>query len=168
MKQNFYSLLLTALLGMTGLNAWAQSATYEIGSAADLVAFAQAVNGGQTGANAVLTDNIDLDGTTWTPIGNADKKYTGTFDGQGYAILNFEYTATSDYNGLFGYINNATVKNFSISGTLTSDGFTKNGVVGCATGTHRRHSRRRQWRYDRQDCRRWLRIQRHADTQRHW
>ena len=135
MKQNFYSLLLTALLGMTGLNAWAQSATYEIGSAADLVAFAQAVNGGQTGANAVLTDNIDLDGTTWTPIGNADKKYTGTFDGQGYAILNFEYTATSDYNGLFGYISNATVKNFSISGTLTSDGYTKNGVVGCATGT---------------------------------
>ena len=135
MKQKLLTLLLTALVGMTGQNAWAQSATYEIGSAADLVAFAQAVNGGQTDAYAVLTDDIDLDGATWTPIGNSTNKYAGTFDGQGYAITNFEYTATSDYNGLFGYISNATVKNFSISGTLTSDGYTKNGVVGCATGT---------------------------------
>lgn len=106
-----------------------------ISSAAELVAFASRVNAGETSLNATLTANIDLDGTAWTPIGNSTNKYAGTFDGQGYAITNFEYTATSDYNGLFGYISNATVKNFSISGTLTSDGFTKNGVVGCATGT---------------------------------
>lgn len=106
-----------------------------ISSAAELVAFASRVNAGETSLNATLTANIDLNGTAWTPIGNSTNKYAGTFDGQGYAILNFDYTATSDYNGLFGYISNATVKNFSISGTLTSDGFTKNGVVGCATGT---------------------------------
>ena len=133
MKHKFYSFLLTALLGMTGMNAWAQD--YEISSAQDLVDFAEAVNTGETGANAVLTQDINLDGVAWTPIGNATNIYTGTFDGQGFAITNFSYTATSDYNGLFGFIKDATVKNFSISGSLTSDGYTKNGVIGNANGT---------------------------------
>ena len=135
MKKKLFSLL---ALAFCMASSWALdqvNGVYQIGSAQDLVDFAALVNGGTTGANAVLTTNIDLDGTTWTPIGNSTNKYAGTFDGQGYAITNFDYTATSDYNGLFGYISNATVKNFSISGTLTSDGFTKNGVVGCATGT---------------------------------
>jgi hypothetical protein len=135
MKQKLFLLL---ALPFCWASTWALdqvNGVYQIGSAQNLVDFATLVNGGTTGANAVLTTNIDLDDTTWTPIGNSTNKYAGTFDGQGYAITNFEYTATSDYNGLFGYISNATVKNFSISGTLTSDGFTKNGVVGCATGT---------------------------------
>jgi len=136
MKHKLLILLALALGLASNTRALDQvGGVYQIGSAQDLVDFATLVNGGTTGANAVLTTNIDLDGTTWTPIGNSTNKYAGTFDGQGYAITNFEYTATSDYNGLFGYISNATVKNFSISGTLTSDGFTKNGVVGCATGT---------------------------------
>lgn len=133
MKQKIYSLLLMAVFGWTGMNAWAQD--YEIGNAADLLDFATAVNGGETAANAILTANIDLTGETWTPIGNADNIYTGTFDGQGYAITGFSYTATSNYNGLFGFIKDATVKNFSISGELISDGFTKNGVIGNANGT---------------------------------
>lgn len=135
MKKKLLPLL---ALAFCTASSWAldqANGVYQIGTAQDLVDFAALVNAGTTGANAVLTTNIDLDGTTWTPIGNSTNKYTGTFDGQGYAITNFDYTATSDYNGLFGYISNATVKNFSISGTLTSVGYNKNGVVGCATGT---------------------------------
>ena len=134
MKRKLYSLFLTALLGMWGMNAWAQT-TYEISTADELLAFAEAVNNGEASANAVLTADIDLAGAAWTPIGNAEVQYAGTFDGQGHAITGFEYEAIGDYNGLFGYINNATVKNFSISGTLTSNGFTKNGVVGNACGS---------------------------------
>ena len=130
MKQKLFLLL---ALPFCWASTWAEDVT--ISSAAELVTFATRVNAGETSLNATLTANIDLDGTTWTPIGNADNKYTGTFDGGGFTISNFEYTATSDYNGLFGYISNATIKNFSISGTLTSDGHTKNGVVGCAVGT---------------------------------
>ncbi len=126
-------LLLLLALPFCWASTWAEDVT--ISSAAELVTFATRVNAGETSLNATLTANIDLTGQTWTPIGNDTNKYAGTFDGQGYAITNFEYTATSDYNGLFGYISNATVKNFSISGTLTSDGHTKNGVVGCAVGT---------------------------------
>ena len=130
MKQKLFLLL---ALPFCWASTWAEDVT--ISSAAELVAFASRVNAGETSLNATLTANIDLTGQTWTPIGNNTNKYAGTFDGGGFTISNFEYTATSDYNGLFGYISNATIKNFSISGTLTSDGYTKNGVVGCATGT---------------------------------
>ncbi len=137
MKQKLL-LSLALTLGLAS-NTWALDQTdgvYQIGTAQDLRDFATIVNGGEYGAFAELTTDINLNNEAWTsPIGSEAHPYTGTFDGQGYAITNFEYTATSDYNGLFGYISNATVKNFSISGTLTSDGFTKNGVVGCATGT---------------------------------
>ena len=143
MKQKLYSLFLAALLGMLGMQVGAQELTtteidgvtyYEIGNGDDLLAFAELVNGGEYGANAVLTDDINLAGVEWTPIGNADGAYTGIFDGQGHAITDFLYDAVGDCNGLFGFINNATVKNFSISGELTSS-FDKNGVVGKANGT---------------------------------
>ena len=109
---------------------------YKIKNAVDIMAFTALVNEDEIcSANAILTANIDLSGVSsnWTPIGNADAPYTGIFDGQGHAITGFEYTATSDCNGLFGFINNATIKNFSISGTLTSEK-DWNGVVGRADG----------------------------------
>jgi hypothetical protein len=130
-------LLLLAVSMSMASSAWALDKVgdvYQIGTAQDLRDFATAVNGGEYGASAVLTANIDLNNGAWTPIGNATNPYTGTFDGKGYAITNFKYTATGDNNGLFGYINNATIKNFSISGELTSS-YHKNGVVGFIKGT---------------------------------
>ena len=108
---------------------------YQIATANQLITFADLVNGGEATANAVLTADIDMTGYDWTPIGNADLMYSGTFDGQGYKITNFSYTATGNNNGLFGAINNATVKDFGIYGTLTSDGFNYNGTIGQAEGT---------------------------------
>ena len=110
-----------------------ESSYYVIDDATKLKWFAAYVNYINPAVNAKLTANIDLEGIAWTPIGNSTNKYTGIFDGLGHAITNFSYTATSDNNGLFGYIDGATVMNFSISGTLTST-FTKNGVVGRADG----------------------------------
>ena len=73
-------------MGLFGMNASAQD-PYEISTAQDLMAFADLVNGGETGTNAVLTADIDmtdlLSMEAWTPIGkDGDHKYTGTFDGQ--------------------------------------------------------------------------------------
>ena len=130
-------LLLSVCIGMTS-SAWAlekEGDIYQIGTAQDLRDFATAVNEGEYGAFAVLTANIDLNNEAWTPIGNATNPYTGTFDGEGYAITNFSYTATGPDNGLFGHVKNATIKNFSISGALTSDGFTNNGTIGAAEGS---------------------------------
>ena len=109
--------------------------SFEIGTAIQLKWFAAYANQIDHAANAILTADINLDGIEWTPIGNGSVAYEGTFDGQGYAITNFSYTASSDNNGLFGKIDNAKVKNFSISGTLTSDGFNYNGLIGQAEGT---------------------------------
>ena len=79
MKQRFYSILLATLLCLAGNNAWAQA--FEIGSAADLKAWAQQVG---TNPNAVLTTDIDMDGQGWTPL----EGYMGTFDGAGHTIKN--------------------------------------------------------------------------------
>ena len=132
MKHKLYSLFLTALLGLPGTNAWAQT-TYEIGTAQDLVAFAEAVKGGETGANAVLTADITLSEAWTVPIGVSNGQYTGTFDGQGHKITGFEATSESNGGGFFGYANGATIKNFSIDGKLTATGGTGSGVVGWAT-----------------------------------
>ena len=105
----------------------------QIADGANLKKFAEEVNAGNTASNAVLTTDIDLDGVAWTPIGNGSYNYAGTFDGAGKAITNFSYTSTGDYNGLFGFINGATVKDFSIAGELTSN-YAENGVVGWADG----------------------------------
>ena len=104
-----------------------------ISNANELMAFASKVNSGMTDLVGKLTADINLSGKTWEPIGNGTNKYTGTFDGQDHAITNFSYTSTGDYNGLFGFINNATVKNFSISGSLTST-HKENGAIGYADG----------------------------------
>ena len=60
---------------------------YEISNAGQLMWFSQFVNSGNLGANAVLVDNIDMNGISWTPIGT-ETPYTGTFNGGGYAINN--------------------------------------------------------------------------------
>ena len=143
MKQRLlYSLLLlfVCLTSSVKVRALEQDANgvYQIGTAQDLMDFAAVVNDGTTAANAVLTADIDLstvltEETLWIPIGNGDKLFKGTFDGQGHAITNFNYVATAKYNGLFGYIEGAIIKNFSISGTLTST-FAQNGVIGQADG----------------------------------
>ena len=77
-------------------NIWALNqvgGVYQIGTAQDLVDFAALVNGGTTGANAVLTDDIDMTGIEWNnPIGTASPYYSGHFDGQGYTISNLSYT----------------------------------------------------------------------------
>ena len=139
MKPKLYSLLLLALFGMTGMQAWADELTtteidgvtyYEIDDAADLVAFADLVNGGQFGANAVLTADITLTDVWDTPIGISGGAFTGIFDGQGHKITGFEAESATDGGGFFGFTNGATIKNFSFDGTLTSVGGTGSGIIG--------------------------------------
>ncbi len=97
---------------------------YQISAAPQLANFATIVNGGATDAKAVLTTDIDLaqaiTNDAWTSIGNNDKPFKGTFDGQGHTIKNITYTATGQYNGLFGKLTTgAVVKNFTAEGTMT-------------------------------------------------
>ena len=76
----------------------------------------------------------DQDFRVWTPIGNIDKEYLGTFDGAGHTIsgLYFSYW-NQDYVGLFGYIGSqATVKNVGILDSYLSGDEYVGGVVGAS------------------------------------
>ncbi len=89
-----------------------------------------------------LTANINLIGIDWVPIGSglgaSPDSFTGTFDGQGYAIHNLETTGSHNIAGLFGEIaGTASIKNLglenvylNVTGTSTSDIVYVGGLVG--------------------------------------
>ena len=64
--------------------------------------------------------------TQWTPIGDNTNHYKGTFDGQGNTVkgLYVNVTANGDgaYVGLFGYAENATIKNVTADGYVSLSG----------------------------------------------
>ena len=90
--------------------------------------------------NIILTNNIDLTGIDWTPIGTSfGNSYTGTFDGGVHTITGLTVTTNGQYAGLFGCLGKAgTVKNVVMEGLqITSNhrsGYT-GGVVGNSWGT---------------------------------
>ena len=86
-----------------------------------LAALAEAVNGGNdyAGYTIKLTKNLDLNGKEWTPIGVKDgKKFKGVFDGQNRKVLNLKIENGPDYAAFFGAIENATVKNLTVEGSV--------------------------------------------------
>ena len=115
---------------------------YQISTPEELQAFSYIVDGiagftQNAAAKAVLLNDISMKGmTTWQPIGTSAKPFSGTFDGQGYSIQDIVIKTGKNYSGLFGKTQNATIKNFSISGTLTvPEGCQGHGVVGYADAT---------------------------------
>lgn len=115
---------------------------YQISTPKELLAFSYIVNGlvgftQNTAAKAVLLNDIDMTGVnSWVPIGTESKPYTGTFDGQGYAIQNLTIKTSKSYSGMFGKTSGATIKNFHLSGTLTvAEWSGEHGVVGYADAT---------------------------------
>ena len=101
----------------------------EIASAEDLIAFADFVNEGNDDAYAVLTADITLTEPWETPIGIDGAPFAGNFDGQGHTISGLQGTSQGKF-GLFGYIRTATVKNFSINGTISAEAAHGTGAIG--------------------------------------
>ena len=104
--------------------------TYMVYNADGLKAFADAVNGGKTGLNCTLTDDIDLENASWIPIGDIYDGYTGAFDGGGHTISGLQISSTGNNIGLFGYVNGGTVKNLNLEITSVSGNDYVGGVVG--------------------------------------
>lgn len=118
-----WSLLPTAVLAAGGELAGdgRTDSPYQIAGAADLMAFAEMVNGGKSGICAELTANIDLTGEDWVPIGVKGASYSGTFDGK-YFTVTLDITADGSYEyeyiGLFGYLENAAIRNLKTDGSI--------------------------------------------------
>ena len=125
-----------------------------ISTAADLVNFAKAVNNGTStsrwqneAGEIVLLNDIDMSSVSgWTPIGDIDASnyttaepyiavhpFSGTFNGQGYAIKNLDASANLTNGrlsyGLFGSIENATVKNLVLGDAGTTVTWTMSGTA---------------------------------------
>lgn len=138
--------------------AEAQNGVYQIKNVGNLFWFAALVNGdtNQEGitqavptANAVLTADIDLGGREWTPIApsatfrsnatsvaeTTDKSYSGTFDGQGHTISNFEIRTNRAEltSGLFGAVT-GTIQNLGIVNASFDNGGDYDGRFGALCG----------------------------------
>lgn len=89
---------------------------YLISSVADLQTLATDVNSGTSysGQYFQLTQNLDLSGEDWTPIGNSSYSFQGTFDGGFHTIYGLTINASSRYCGLFGRLYNATICNLGL------------------------------------------------------
>ena len=90
---------------------------YEIGTADDLLWFAEQVKNGEIGINALLVNDISLAGIKWTPI----SVYSGIFDGGNHTISALDCCdAALEYAGLFAYIKEGAVRNLTVSGKAAS------------------------------------------------
>lgn len=87
-----------------------ENGVYQIGTAAELAWFADAVNKGDTTISGKLTANINLNGKTWTAIGTDSNKFAGTLDGDSHTVSGLAGTG-----GLVYYLSaNGTVKSLCV------------------------------------------------------
>lgn len=113
--------------------------TYSIGSVDGMKWFAKELNVNKnsfSGKTIRLTQNIDLDGIDWEPIGQTGNcGFLGTFDGNSNTIYNLNVdseaeTGANYSSGLFGWVEaHGTGK--GIIKNLTVDGATINGHHNC-------------------------------------
>ncbi len=105
---------------------------YEINNAGQLYWFARLVNiEGVTDANAILTENVDLEGRIWYPIGlyndiaeaggeSVRNQYKGNFDGNFHTVSNFTAIGTGS-QGFIGYSStSAVIKNLGVINATVS------------------------------------------------
>lgn len=93
---------------------------YVINAAAELAWVADISNEGIVKTNMLITQDIDLGGHKWTPIGKA-KYYNGSIKGQGHTIsgLYLEPAAADVVSGFIGQTNGAgTISDLTLEGKM--------------------------------------------------
>ena len=123
----FYNITLNYDPGYTEVS----EGNYTVNNEKGLKNLAELVNNGATDINITLTGDINLTGE-WTPIGNYEQKYTGTFDGNGKTItgLTIDQKETS-FLGLIGYLGSGgKVQNLTLENVNLNGNWNVGGVVG--------------------------------------
>ena len=72
---------------------------------------------------------------SWTPIGNFDNNYQGTFDGNGKTISNLYINATSAFAGFFGYLAGGNIKNITFDNAKVNTGNYYTGILAGYAGS---------------------------------
>lgn len=95
----------------------------------------QSINSNLTGQFELVND-IDMSGINFTVLGDGStsaKRFKGTFDGKGYKIKNLKINKTTANIGLFGFTENATIKNVGLE-NCEVNGTTATNYVGSIVG----------------------------------
>ena len=148
MKRRFTLLAIASFMSMTAMGQPSQvDGKYQIATKADLEWLAEQVNNGTSFSGQQFEQTADIDlggvqdstgiwsGAQWTPIGNKDKQFSGTYDGNGFVICNLYYNnPAKEYVGLFGGINNATLKNITLASGFVYGYQYAGGICGISKG----------------------------------
>ncbi len=109
-----------------------KNGVYQIGTAAKLAWFADAVNKGDTTISGKLTANINLNGKPWTAIGTSSNKFAGTLDGDSHTVSGLVTT------GLVGELaEGGVVENLRVNCAIVSTSSLLGGVANSSAGTIR-------------------------------
>ena len=136
--------------GMTGKGTEAEP--FVLKTADHLAWFRDCVNECNTLVCAKIADDVkEIDMSTvchkadtekqvaelsWTPIGNFDNNYQGTFDGNGKTISNLYINATSEFAGFFGYLAGGNIKNITFDNAkVNSTGYYYTGILAGYAGS---------------------------------
>ena len=144
MKKRLLQVFLFTLLGIAGSSATAmaqsqeQNEVVEIATAADLNAFAQAIENGEN-VDGLLTADIDLRASDYPDlmIGSESGPFYGTFDGGGHKITyHYEGACLADkWRGLFRTVEDATIRNLRVEGEAFPTNIHFGALIGVARGT---------------------------------
>ena len=115
---------------IAGLPYNGETKSFEAQNALGLAALANCVNNGEndfSGFTVTLSEDIDLQSVDFQPIGTADNKFNGTFDGQGKTISNLKIDSEGAV-AMFAYVGeeaafkNVTLENVDIKSDRNAAG----------------------------------------------
>ncbi len=88
-----------------------------------------------SGAYYELGDSIDLTAVSFDPLGDATKKFSGSFNGNGHLILNWTYNNAQPNIGFLGYVNgDFQVSNLGLVNVDITASQSVGGIIGVVEG----------------------------------
>lgn len=130
MRKKLFSLALVLCLVLGAGSAYASETALDIGSAQELLRFAEncRIDSYSSGLTVRLTADIDLQGTDFQGI----PIFCGSFDGQGHTVSGIELRHEGSCQGFFRYLTaTAQVRNLNIKGKFAPGG-SRSSVGGLA------------------------------------
>ena len=156
-RNKLFTMLMLVIALLIPQWGWAQEAStpsggngstdnpYIITKAEELEWFRDQVNSGKTSICAKIADDVNaidmrtvchasdasknIEEKSWVPIGNSNKMYKGTFDGNGKIITNLYINASQKYVGLFGYTYQSTIKNLTFENANVTNTQSNTGIL---------------------------------------
>ena len=133
MRKLLFTLVLALSLLLNAVPACADGGTLEIGSAEELLRFAEncRIDSYSSGLSVQLTADIELSGEEFPGI----PIFCGSFDGQGHTVSGLEIRQEGSYQGFFRYLTaEAQVRNLTLKGSFAPGG--SRSTVGALAGSN--------------------------------